>query len=103
MAAMYLLLPDAREKEKTWWKEANDLLRSAEVFQPPFRLVSALDSITALVSGGGVMEPDEMLALLRQIDWAYPAKLLYRTEPEDSWSFVTLGLSLRDELGGEAA
>jgi hypothetical protein len=100
MAALYVVLPDGRD-DAAWTLEAQRAMRAwnqaHEGHETPFRTVSFRSPILAVTSEGD-MDPDDMLALLRQIDWAYPAKLLYRTESEDTWSFVTLGLSLR-ELG----
>lgn len=106
MAGMYLLLPDAREQHEAWWPAAQAGFRAfnatAGDYQPYFRPVSAVSPIGAWVSVGP-MDQDTMLSILRGIDWAYPARLLYRTRSENGWSFVTLGLSLRPEWGEEAA
>jgi hypothetical protein len=42
--------------------------------------------------------PDEVLLRLRRIDWAHPALLVYRTEGENRWSTVLLGLN-KPEFG----
>ncbi|MGN6128488.1 MAG: hypothetical protein ACTHON_18170 [Humibacter sp.] len=100
MAALYLLLPDRREERVevvTRIALAHYNASAGDKWQPYFRPVTALGPIGAWVTPGRI-DPDDMLALLRQIDWAYPARVLYRTESENTWSFVTLGLSLR-ELG----
>lgn len=98
MGALFILLPDRREGPVVLTR-VNDLLYEHATTRPAwsFRPMATVTSITAYRSFGSGVGPDTMLALLRQIDWAYPAKLLYRTESENGWSFVTLGLSLRPE------
>lgn len=44
--------------------------------------------------------PDEVLPRLRRIDWAHPALLIYRSEGENRWSQVLLGLN-KPEFGEE--
>jgi hypothetical protein len=72
MAPEYYFFPDRREADAS-------LLEA--------RLAHATsDSTQTLLDG------------LRRIDWAYPALVVYRESGDDRWSYVTLGLSLR-ELG----
>lgn len=78
MATEFVLFPDARELDEN---------------------TDAGNRIT--VDGSAVeSSPDEILPRLRRIDWAHPALLVYRSDGENRWSQVLLGLSL-PELGEE--
>lgn len=76
MATEYVIFPDAREGDDN----ADDAQR--------------------ITSDGIATEapPDEILPRLRRIDWAHPALLVYRSDGENRWSQVLLGLS-SPELG----
>jgi hypothetical protein len=100
MATLYALFPDARESGTTLGAVYTALAAwNGEHYdhQLPFRRISFMAPILALYSVGAT-PPDDMLLILKSIDWAYPARLVYREETERNWSFVTLGLSLREEL-----
>lgn len=102
MGALFILLPDRREGLEGI-RQANELIHQLDAqagrasVTLPFTSVAHMTTIRAYRSFGSGASPDEMLALLRQIDWAYPARVLYRTESENGWSYVVLGLSLRSE------
>lgn len=106
MGALFILLPDRREPLESV-RQANELVhqldteKSTQRVQLPFTPVAHMTSIKAYRSFGSGVDPHTMLALLGQIDWAHPARVLYRTESENTWSFATLGLSLREEEGRE--
>lgn len=100
-ATLYALFPDDRERNI-----ALDIQRAigtwnrsqSEEFQWPFIRMEERAMIPAWRTDGP-MPPDVMLSLLRRIDWAYPALLVYRAVDEPRWNQVTLGLSAKPELG----
>lgn len=100
-AVGYVLFPDAREGDEAMGginaaiRELNDAVGAQ--YHAPFRPVR-MSGPRAWHSLGAAVEPDAMLRILRAQDWAYPAKLLYRFADENTWSFITLGLS-SPELG----
>lgn len=75
MATDYRLFPDRREEEA-------DLMKAT----------------VAVRDMNERMAPDEVLPHLRRIDWAHPCLLVYRSDGEDRWSQVLLGLN-KPELG----
>ena len=104
--ALYVLLPDARERDATM-RSLGELERARNIvsgvqYHPPFARMVFTSPISAWHSHGA-MEPDEMLALLRQVDWAYPALLAYRTSEENRWSHLLVGLAAPDLTIGEDA
>ena len=98
MKTAFLLFPDSREGEKTMGlvnqaiRDQNAAVIGAE-YTPPFSLVHYTHPVQVWKSFGSGLGPDEILAILRGIDWAYPVKVMYRAEQDNAWSFVTLGLS----------
>lgn len=91
----YFVLPDQREYQ-TSMVLANERIRARNVSGAEYHRPFGPQPFTGSAQGWlsfGVMEPDEMLALLRQVDWVHPVLVVYRTEFDHSWSFVTLGLS----------
>lgn len=101
-ALAFLLLPDARESGRplavvnTAIRELNNV--SGAQYHAPFHPVWTMKPF-AWRSLGGAIDPDTMLGILRSAQWDYPARVMYRFEDENTWSFVTLGLSLKPELG----
>jgi hypothetical protein len=102
-SALYALFPDAREPEDSL-RSVSRLERKRNVtgaqYHPPFSRMVFTSPIEAWHSHG-VMEPDEMLDLLKQVDWAYPALLAYRTSEDNRWSHMLLGMSVKPELGDD--
>ena len=94
----FILLPDSREGDRGIGL-VNQAIRernmdvSGTEYHAPFSLVQFTSPIPAWKSFGSGLEPDAMLAILRGIDWVHPVKVMYRAEPDNTWSFVTLGLS----------
>lgn len=92
----FVLFPDAREGDGPIGA-VNAAIRAVNSvggaqYHAPFRPVR-MSGPRVWHSFGAAIEPDEMLRILRSAQWEHPAKLLYRFEDEDHWSFVTLGLS----------
>lgn len=58
------------------------------------------DEATDITSGGYTEDsPDDVIQRLLLIDWRHPALLVYRSDGDDRWSYMTLGLSSREWLG----
>lgn len=105
-AVTYYLFLDGRE-DPAVVAQANKGIRvwnqgAGRHYQAPFGPTTHIAPITALSSVAGLdgVPPLEMCFLLRGIDWAYPAQLVYREEGEHRWSQVAFGLSLREEAAG---
>jgi hypothetical protein len=104
-AVSYYLFPDRRESPAVVG-EANETIKTWSAgpgrnYQAPFGQVSFTSPVSGWVSVAGYwgVPPLEMMTILKGIDWAYPALLVYREAEDDRWSQLLLGLSLRSELG----
>lgn len=76
METEYVLFPDAREQGVNA-DEGNRITCDGSAVEAP---------------------PDDVLPRLAAIDWAHPALLVYRSEGENRWSQILLGLN-RPEFG----
>lgn len=97
----FVLFPDGRDKDfgvAAVNREMRARNTGPSPYHSPFRPMIYGAKAQAWFSIGSGLQPDEMLAMLKVVDWPYPAMLVYRTGSEDRWSFVTLGLS-SPELG----
>lgn len=105
MAATYALFPDAREGDQGI-TQVNKALRernvSASEYHAPFRPTSAIAPIVGWTSSGFGLEPEDMISILRGIEWEFPFLLVYRTSKDTRWSFVTVGLSSPEWGEGDA-
>lgn len=109
-AVAYYLFMDRRESDAAMvevnkaikaWSESKTP-QASMAYQAPFRKIYFTAPVTGFVSAGGVqgVPPSEMLAFLKNAQWAYPATVMYREEQDDRWSWVVLGMS-SPEFGGE--
>jgi hypothetical protein len=97
----YVLFPDGRDNDlgvSAVNREMRARNNGPAQYHSPFRPVDFGAKARSWYSVGSGIQPDGMLALLKAVDWPFPAMLVYRTGDEDRWSFVTLGLS-SSELG----
>lgn len=97
----YVLFPDGRDDD-FGVSAVNREMRARNTgpapYHGPYRPLGFGAKAKAWYSVGSGIQPDEMLAMLKAVDWPFPARLVYRTGDEDRWSYVTLGLS-SPELG----
>jgi hypothetical protein len=104
-ATTYALFPDSREYE-TEVVLANEKIRARNAvtgaeYHTPFRPAPFTAPVRSWISYSvdEGMEPSEMLALLRSVDWVYPALVVWRTEGADTrWNQALLGLN-KPEFG----
>ena len=101
MRTTFFLFPDSREGRRGIGEVNASILRRNGVVprsksHPRFAPAVFAYPDSAWQSWGTGMTPDEMLSILKGVNWDYPVKVIYRAEPDHVWSFVTLGLSPLD-------
>jgi hypothetical protein len=97
MHTTYALFPDARESEENLIK-VNALIRvrGADLFEyhSPFHpVLQATNECMAWIAHGKGLNSDEMIGFIRKVAWHYPVLLVYRTENDTRWSFMTVGVN----------